>query len=76
MDQWLVSHPGARLDYVHGEDTVRSLVAGEGAVGFLLPPPDRDRLFPTILSEGALPRKTFSLGSANEKRYYLECRRL
>lgn len=76
LDQWLVSHPGARLDYVHGEDTVRSLVAGEGAVGFLLPPPDRDRLFPTILSEGALPRKTFSLGSANEKRYYLECRRL
>ena len=47
---------------------MRSLVAGEGAVGFLLPPPDRDRLFPTILSEGALPRKTFSLGSANEKR--------
>ena len=43
---------------------------------FLLPTPERDRLFDTIRAEGALPRKTFSLGSANEKRYYMECRRL
>lgn len=76
LDGWLLSHPQARLDYIHGEDTVRTLVAGEGAVGFLLPTPERDRLFDTIRTEGALPRKTFSLGSANEKRYYLECRRL
>ena len=76
LDEWLASHPGARLDYVHGEQAVRTLTAGEGAVGFLLPTPDRDLLFPTIRAEGALPRKTFSLGSANEKRYYLECRRL
>lgn len=45
-------------------------------MGFLLPTPERDRLFDTIRAEGALPRKTFSLGSANEKRYYMECRRL
>ena len=76
LDWWLLSHPQARLDYIHGEDTVRTLVAGEGAVGFLLPTPERDRLFDTIRTEGALPRKTFSLGSANEKRYYMECRRL
>ena len=76
LDWWLLSHPQARLDYIHGEDTVRMLVAGEGAVGFLLPTPERDRLFDTIRTEGALPRKTFSLGSANEKRYYMECRRL
>ena len=76
LDGWLSAHPQARLDYIHGEDTVRTLVAGEGAVGFLLPTPERDRLFDTIRAEGALPRKTFSLGSANEKRYYMECRRL
>lgn len=76
LDHWLPAHPQARLDYVHGEAAVRTLVAGEGAVGFLLPTPERDRLFDTIRAEGALPRKTFSLGSANEKRYYMECRKL
>ena len=76
LDGWLSAHPQARLDYIHGEDTVRTLVAGEGAVGFLLPTPERDRLFDTIRAEGALPRKTFSLGSANEKRYYMEGRGL
>ncbi len=76
LDHWLQSHPGVRLDYVHGEEAVRSLVAGEGAIGFLLPTPSRDTLFDAIRAEGALPRKCFSLGSANEKRYYMECREL
>ena len=57
LDWWLLSHPQARLDYIHGEDTVRTLVAGEGAVGFLLPTPERDRLFDTIRTEGALPAR-------------------
>ncbi|MEG0049790.1 MAG: DUF1015 domain-containing protein [Clostridia bacterium] len=76
LDEWLTHHPHARLDYVHGADVVRRLVAGEGAIGFLLPKPEKSALFPTVISDGALPRKTFSLGQANEKRFYMECRRL
>lgn len=76
LDEWLKAHADARLDYVHGENAVRALVAEKGAVGFLLPTPEKDALFETVQREGALPRKTFSMGEANEKRYYMEARRL
>ena len=75
LDEWLPAHPGAKLDYVHGEQAVRDLVKGEGAVGFLLPAPDKSRFFEQVRELGVLPRKTFSMGEANEKRYYMECRR-
>ncbi len=76
LDEWLKVHADARLDYVHGENAVRALVAEKGAVGLLLPTPEKDALFETVQREGALPRKTFSMGEANEKRYYMEARRL
>ncbi|MEG2604011.1 MAG: DUF1015 domain-containing protein [Clostridia bacterium] len=76
LDQWVAEHPGTRVDYIHGEDVVRTLAAGEGTIGFLLPKPDKSALLPTVVKDGALPRKTFSMGEANEKRYYMECRRL
>ena len=76
LDCWLESHPTVRLDYIHGEETVRALAAGENVTGFLLPTPSKDALLPTVRREGALPRKTFSMGSANEKRYYMEARQL
>lgn len=76
LDEWVLMHPECRIDYVHGEQAVRGLVGGEGAVGFLLPDPDKSALLPSVQKDGALPRKTFSMGSANEKRYYMECRRL
>ncbi|HPE38916.1 MAG TPA: DUF1015 domain-containing protein [Bacillota bacterium] len=58
-------------DYIHGEDSVRSL-ANEKALGFLLPSISKSSFFPTIATEGIFPRKTFSMGEAVEKRYYLE----
>ncbi|MDL2218974.1 DUF1015 domain-containing protein [Ruminococcaceae bacterium OttesenSCG-928-O06] len=67
------SHPGLRVDYVHGEDAVRQLAAG-GAVGLLLPPFEKSDLFRGVALGGVLPRKTFSMGHATEKRYYMECR--
>ncbi len=76
LDEWLKAHPGVRLDYIHGEEAVRGLTAGEGAVGFLLPALDKSFLFPAVRQNGALPRKTFSLGGALDKRYYMECRKL
>ncbi|MDD3410494.1 MAG: DUF1015 domain-containing protein [Eubacteriales bacterium] len=76
LDDWMPRHPGTRLDYVHGEESVRALVSGEKAVGFLLPAMDKSSLFPAVEKLGALPRKTFSMGAAHEKRYYMEARRL
>ncbi len=64
------------VDYIHGDDVVASLSAKDGAVGFLLPKPEKSSLFETVIKDGALPRKTFSMGEANEKRYYMEAKRI
>ena len=64
------------VDYIHGEDVVESLSAKEGAVGFLLPKPEKSSLFETVIKDGALPRKTFSMGEANEKRFYMEAKKI
>ena len=68
--------PGLRLDYVHGEAAVRDIVQKENAVGILLPPMPKSLLFPAVAQGGPLPRKTFSMGEANEKRYYIEARKI
>ncbi len=72
----LISQKGYRIDYIHGEDAVRSLASDSKNAGFLLPPMDKFRLFPAVARDGALPRKTFSMGEAVEKRYYIEARSL
>ncbi len=64
------------IDYVHGEDAVRQIVRKGGAAGALLPAMDKRALFPSVERDGALPRKTFSMGEANEKRYYIEARKI
>ena len=66
----------AEIDYIHGSQEVFRLGAKENAVGILLPPVAKDSFFATINSHGPLPRKSFSMGEADEKRFYLECRRL
>ena len=75
LDEFLASRPGAALDYIHGEPDVRALAQGEN-VGMLLQGMKKSALFPGIRAGGVLPRKTFSMGHAWEKRYYMECRRL
>ena len=67
--------PGVTVDYIHGADAVRELAA-QGAVGVLLPPFAKSDLFRGVVLGGVLPKKTFSMGSAKEKRYYLECRKI
>ena len=62
------------IDYIHGAAVVERLAAKDGNAGFLLPPMDKFMLFPAVAADGALPRKTFSMGEANEKRYYIESR--
>ena len=76
LDQYLQKNPTARIDYIHGEKTVTELGSETGCVGFYLPAISKHDLFKTIVLDGALPRKTFSLGEADEKRFYLECRRI
>ena len=76
LDEYLLSHPGARVDYIHGEDVVRSLAAQPDTVGFLLPAMGKEELFPTVIHDGVLPRKTFSMGEAHDKRFYLEARKI
>jgi hypothetical protein len=65
------------IDYIHGgEELIRLATGKEPAVGILLPPIRKDGLFETVARSGPLPRKSFSMGEAVEKRFYLECRRL
>ena len=73
LDAYLKSH-GGEIDYIHGEDVVKSLAAQPDTVGLLLPGIAKGDFFRGIAFDGVLPRKTFSMGHAQEKRYYLECR--
>lgn len=75
LDQWLADHAG-KIDYIHGDDEVCQLAQQDNAIGFLLPPMEKHQLFRGVISGGALPRKTFSMGHAREKRYYLEGRKI
>lgn len=75
LDKWLTEHPGD-LDYIHGEQSLLKLSKQENAIGFLMPDIDKNQFFINIMKAGILPRKTFSLGHAEEKRYYLETRKI
>ena len=66
---------GIEVDYIHGEDSVRSLSKGKNT-GILLPDVSKDSFFGTIAKEGVFPRKTFSMGEAYEKRFYLEAKKI
>ena len=67
---------GGKIDYIHGEDVVRSLCKERSTIGFLLPSMEKSELFPTVIKDGALPRKTFSMGHAHDKRFYCEARKI
>lgn len=76
LDDYLRRHPEAAIDYIHGDDVVRQLCQKPDTMGFLLPPLDKSRFFPAIKALGVLPRKTFSMGHAHEKRFYMECKKI
>jgi hypothetical protein len=76
LDEYVAAHPEVEVDYIHDEDSLLSLAAKPGAVGFLFDGMAKDELFSAVDRDGALPRKTFSMGVAREKRYYIECRKI
>lgn len=76
LDRYQAGHPETEIDYIHGEDTLRKLAQAENSVGFLFGGMDKEELFAAVEQNGALPRKTFSMGEARDKRYYIECRKI
>jgi uncharacterized protein (DUF1015 family) len=76
LDTLLEQLPRARVDYIHGDEELHNLVKGHSCLGFLMEPMRKDELFDAVVTYGVLPRKAFSMGVAEEKRYYYECRLL
>lgn len=78
LADFLPAHPGVTVDYIHGESTALALASdpAKPATAILLPDFAKADLFKGVVLGGVLPRKTFSMGHAEEKRYYIECRRI
>lgn len=76
LDSILQDKQADKIDYVHGKCVVCKLSARPHTIGFYLPKMEKSDLFKTVILDGALPRKTFSMGEAHEKRFYMECRRI
>lgn len=76
LDKYRETHPEMTMDYIHGEKSLEKLSKSISSIGFLLKSIQKNNLFNVISSDGCLPRKTFSMGEANEKRYYLEARKI
>lgn len=75
LDKYLAEN-GGRIDYIHGNDVVKKLAAEENTIGFMVDAMGKNELFETVIKDGALPRKTFSMGEAADKRFYLEVKRI
>ena len=77
IDQYMLSHSEIEIDYVHGEESLLSIcMKHPNSIGITLPPIDKSDIFDYVAHYGVLPRKSFSMGEASEKRYYLECRKI
>ena len=75
LDAYLKAN-GGEVDYIHGADVTDELGAKPGNIGFKLPAMGKDQLFKTVIADGVTPRKTFSMGHAEDKRYYVEARKI
>ncbi len=75
LDEYLAKN-GGEIDYIHGENVCRELGSKKGNIGFLLPAMEKSDLFMGVIKDGALPRKTFSMGEAYEKRFYFESKKI
>ena len=76
IDMYIEENPEVRVDYIHGEDVVKKLAKKENTLGFIYEGIKKDGFFDAIIADGSLPRKTFSMNNADEKRFYLECRKI
>ena len=75
LDDYLYKNDG-KIDYIHGDDTTREMGSDVNNIGFLFKVMGKEELFKTVILDGALPRKTFSMGHSYDKRFYLEARKI
>lgn len=75
LDEYLTEN-GGKIDYIHGNDVVRMLAKEPDTIGFMVDAMEKNDLFATVIKDGSLPRKTFSMGEAADKRFYLECKKI
>lgn len=76
LDDYIKEHEDAEVDYIHGEASLKKLAASENTVGFLFDGMQKSELFAAVNADGSLPRKTFSMGHADDKRFYIEARKI
>ena len=76
LDDYVKTHTDAEIDYIHGEESLKKLASRENVIGFLFDGMQKSELFPAVNADGSLPRKTFSMGHADDKRFYIEARKI
>lgn len=76
LDDYIKEHEDVEVDYIHGEASLKNLAARENTVGFLFDGMQKSELFAAVNADGSLPRKTFSMGHADDKRFYIEARKI
>lgn len=76
LDDYLKENPGVQIDYIHGTAEVERLCQSENTVGFIFEGMKKSELFDAVIQDGSLPRKTFSMGHADDKRFYIEGRKI
>ena len=76
LDDYVKSHPEAEIDYIHGENSLKKLASRENSIGFIFDGMQKSELFDAVNQDGSLPRKTFSMGHADDKRFYIEARKI
>ncbi len=76
IDEYIGAHEGAQVDYIHGTESLEMLSGKPHAIGFCFSGMSKAELFKTVIFDGALPRKTFSMGHAEDKRYYMEAKKI
>ena len=75
IDQYIAKHGGS-VDYIHGTQSLKEVTEQTDGIGIMLKSIDKESFFAYVVKNGPMPRKTFSMGEANEKRYYMECRKI
>ena len=76
LDEYVKNYPEAEIDYIHGEDSLKKLASRPNAIGFIFDGMQKSELFEAVNADGSLPRKTFSMGHADDKRFYIEARKI
>ena len=76
LDEYVKNHHEAEIDYIHGEDSLKKLASRDNSIGFIFDGMQKNELFDAIKQDGSLPRKTFSMGHASDKRFYIEARKI